>query len=237
MLASFFMFSKASVQAVETEDVQSGVIFELEEINDGGDVSYNISGVRMDASCETGSVCEIESVVIPDSYNGYPIVKINDGANNIGVFDGIANWNIGKIEGGNNLNSIGKCAFCNLDVDEINIASSVLSISDYAFANSTVKKIYINRYMLASEDVLTDIKVNTFSDIAGDYDIVFKTRTVHGKYSVAEIWDSISSDLTYEITCKFIDGDSILSETKCFYPKNLNKIFNTIFIIRKTVII
>ena len=157
MAVTFFMFSRVPVKAVETVNIQGNLSFELESIN-SDNLSEGYKIVRVVDSCEGIEDCtrvsSLETLSIPDSYNGYPVVSIGDGSVDVdtetaiktfkGTLDKLKDVSITKISGGNNLVTIGTCAFCNLAASEVVLSSSVVNIGDYAFSKSQITKVYIN---------------------------------------------------------------------------------------------
>lgn len=236
MTMSFFMFSRVSVAAVETVVIEKNWSFELEAV-DSGDLAkgYVITGVvdsceGVDGECD--SIASLTELVVPDFYNGYPIVGIGEGNVDVdtetaiktfkGTFDKLKNVAINKIVLGSNIETIGVCAFCNLNFNEIVVSSSVANIGDYAFANSSVVKVLINRYQSLENVPYTDITRYSFSDVNNLKYIVFSSHVVYGEYyNKANVWKDLSENtkqmFTYEIIYNYYNKEILQGQKIYFY--------------------
>ncbi len=227
MAASFFMFSKASVQAAEMIKIQGNLYFELEEDVSGDPTKgYNISG----AVCSVFGTCDdifaIEELVIPAIHtDGNPIIGISAGhySSTYGTLDFLKDISIEKIsvaktaDNEYNLIEIAECAFCNLNVNEIDIPSSVELIGDYAFANSTVKVINISRYKPVEAIKYTQASNNSFANSPMLRVISFLTKEHYDRYTVAWNGFDVADKYTYPLLYKFVDSVNSTEETKTYY--------------------
>jgi len=239
LIISFFMFSNASVKAAETKGVEivDNLFFEVEEIETG---NYSIVGVYN--TCDGDSVClqsisSVQNLVIPDVYNDgendYPIISIKDSSSNItGVLEDLSLLVRGKISGGNNLVTIGTCAFCGFqNVTEIDVSSSVTLIKNNAFFGSGIKILNLNRYDNTSEShKITAIESeDVFSGVALDA-IVFKNSSVLRYYRDNNaIWkdldrETLINKFTFRITYRFYDGEGDYEDRIYFSGKTLGSV-------------
>lgn len=242
MMASFFMFSKASVQAAEivikgNENEDSNFSFVLEEKVVGEPSNgYVIAGVNDACEGVVGcvSVTAIENLVLPDEYNGYPIVAIKDGTSTIEggyrVYNSplakLSAVKIGKITGGQNLSVVGDFAFASLDAAEVYLSSSVTNLGKYIFDGSKVSDLYIGRYVSSSNEPnpLTNAQVETFAWIVGTPKlnrIIFDNSSVRSEYLSANInYNLVEAKLTYEIVYEFYD-EGVLRGEITYYADEL----------------
>lgn len=224
IMASFFIFSKASVSAEEI-NINENLSFVLEEV----DGEYWVSSVNYSCS-GTKEECAIEELVIPSEYNGVEIVGIKDGSVVVnqeqatktfyGTLDGLKGVSIGKIVVGSKMRAVGACSFCNLEVDSVVLSGDVISVGEYAFGKSSVRSVYVNRYKsLAIDNIYTVASVKSFYDANNLTYIIFPSETVFSQYkNKSDVWKdlSVKDKYTYEIFYKFYDG-SVEVEEKVYY--------------------
>lgn len=208
MIMSFFIFASGGVNALEYSVNDGKIILSLEQV-DGEDESkgYVISGARL-----ADGVTTIGDWTMPANYedNGYPIVAIKDGANNqSGVLNSLAEAINGKIVLGENLESIGLCAFCNFsNVTEYELNENLSIIGEYAFAyNISLKTIVIKAYNTTKTE-LTNI--NSFNSSINFKRLVFKNSGIAKAYkNEVDGWNSLSGVLfTYKVKYLYYNEDN-----------------------------
>lgn len=212
MAISFFMFSNVSISAVEVP-IEGNYSFELEMIDDS-DPSKGYSIVGVVDACDTDNNCtrveKINNLTIPSEYDNKPIVSIADGISVKGVLQKLSNVVVGKISGGSNLETIGTCAFCNFSkIDEIELAESVKLIKNYAFGNSSITTLDINRYNSLGMNKITAIESSLAFDLVVNLkNIVMKNNIIVDYYKNADVWKEctgIGDKFTYRITYRFFN--------------------------------
>lgn len=199
-------------------EIKDNVFLTLEEQASG---DYSIVGgyhTCSDSDC-------LGDLVIPSSYNGKNIVSIADAESNIsvGVLDGLKEIVSGKITISDGIEVVGMRAFYQFrNVKEVHLASSVISIGDYAFDESGVEKIYISRYEGRN---VTSVRDSSFAFAESLSKIVFPTQSVSGLYEeyYRDILDAdILGKFTYEVKFVYHYENADCSSTTCvsqiYYP-------------------
>ena len=207
MIGSFFLFVSNEVSALEYSVNDNKITLSLSMVDESDSTKgYVIEGATTTCS-EEDSFC-IKNWSIPSSYSdGNPIVAIKDSDNNEnGVLEGLSTVIAGAIYGGENLQYIGQCAFCNFsNVTEYVLGEKLESIGEYAFANnSSLKTIYINAYDNNIRTAL--VNTNAFSSSSLEK-IVFNNQMVAETYeSEVSGWSEVSDLLTHKIVYSINDG-------------------------------
>lgn len=202
---SFFVFSNNGVSAITFSDESSKVNLELEENSDG----YTIIGA---STTETN----ILNWTIPDEYESKPIIAIKDGTEH-SVLESLSGVVSGNIIVGSNINVIGDYAFKNfVNVKEIYVPESVVTIGLDAFFNCTnLEIVKINRFFI-SGDQYTKIKNNETAGLNDNVKIVFPSSSLKNNYTSGAEWNSeLVRKFTYEviITLNYVYPDASVLAT------------------------
>ena len=201
---SFFMLSKGRVSALETFELNSKVYLELTLEND----EYTITGSYHTCGDDASCLASISgSITIPGTYNDKKIVAIGDSADMAsgGVFDSLKDVIMGTVTVSENIRTIGVRAFYGFSgVSEIKLAESVTLIKDYAFEDSGLQTLYINRYESSEIAKVTEISsVNAFASTANLTKIVFPNYALWEYYkNDASGYNSLDKVLLNKFTFK-----------------------------------
>ena len=219
MVMSFFMFTNREVRAIDYSVNNGKIILEIEPVN-SEDVSEGYLIVGATTSCALGDE-ECTDWHIPEDYLGNPIVGIVDGASGVaGVLENLSDVISGTVYVGNEMKTLGKCAFCNFsNVVGYVLGENVTTIGEYAFINNEALEIIeIKAYNNGIRTELTNI--NAFDDL--EYSnlskIVFKNTTIAREYQTSvNGWDEVDVLFTFKVTYLFYDHNNTLYETKIAY--------------------
>lgn len=211
MVVSFFIFTNGEVNAIDYKVNDDKITLQLDPV-DATDLSkgYVIAGAT--TTCDVANSNCVENWVMPASYEGNPIVAIKDSGNNLtGVLSNISKVVSGKVTVGENIQTIGKCAFCDFDfVEEYVVLEKVSTIGEYAFAyNDALKIVNIKAYNGGIRSELAN--VNAFSSTPKLSKIVFKNSTIANLYknNVAG-WKEVGVTFTYKVAYRFFDNEGNL---------------------------
>ncbi|MBO5947471.1 leucine-rich repeat protein, partial [bacterium] len=215
MMVSFFIFSNRDVSAIDFGINNEKIILKIEQV-DASDVTKGYEIVGASSTCTLGEE-DCVDVAIPASYvDGNPIVKIKDSDNNLqGVLQSLSKVVSGKLILGNEIRTIGKCAFCDFDyIEEYILGESVSMIGEYAFAyNEALDIVEINAYDGNVRSILSN--ANAFNSTTNLSKLVFKNSSIASTYkNDVSGWSSFASAntnviFTYKVTYKFYNETTL----------------------------
>lgn len=224
MMISFFVFTNGEVNALEFSVNDDKIVLELEQV-DEMDVSkgYVISGARLNDGVDTVDGFTIPSVYSDDNH----IVGIKGSSNNqIGVLNNIASSVRGVVVLGENLTSIGKCAFCNFsNVTKYVLNEKLNAVEEYAFAyNESLTTLDVKAY---NGEIRTELaNVNVFNSSVNIKRFVFKNYSIASVYKQMNVWKELTGTFTYKITYRFFneDNQTIMEEVDYYYSEKLGNL-------------
>ena len=116
LVVSFFIFTSGGVNAVDYKVNDDKITLQLDPV-DATDLAKGYIIVGATTTCDSADSDCIENWVMPSSYEENPIVAIKDSGNNLtGVLSNLSKVVSGKLTVGENIQTIGKCAFCDFDL-------------------------------------------------------------------------------------------------------------------------
>lgn len=228
-VVSFFMLFNSRIEAASVNyEIKNNVFLTLSEEGENYVIS---SGYH---TCGTDSEC-LETIsgdlTIPGNYNGKKIVAIGDSLDltSAGVLDGLKDIVVGKVTINQNIETIGMKAFYKFGgLKEVYIGENVKLIKDYAFDESGVETIYINRYDSSSENKITLIESsNAFSGTPMLERIVFPTFFIADYYKnhvqeYKELDITVLNMFTHIVTYIYYEIETSCDETVCTSQKYYN---------------
>lgn len=211
LVVSFFIFTSGGVNAVDYKVNDDKITLQLDPV-DATDLAKGYIIVGATTTCDLADSDCIENWVMPSSYEGNPIVAIKDSGNNLtGVLSNLSKVVSGKLTVGENIQTIGKCAFCDFDfVKEYVVLEKVTTIGEYAFAyNDALEIVNIRAYNNGIRSELSN--VNAFSSTPNLSKIVFKNSTIANLYkNSVSGWKDVNITFTYKVTYRFFDNEGNL---------------------------
>lgn len=226
MMVSFFIFANEGVNALEYSVNDGKINLEIVPV-DEQDLSKGYAIVGASTTCQEGDLNCAKDFAFPSAYvDGYPIVEIKDSDSTVsGVLSNISKVVSGTLYIGDNMNSVGKCAFCNFDyVSDIVVGEHVASIGEYAFAyNDNLKNIVITAYNSGVRSELVDI--NAFSSSSNLSRIVFKNSTIAKNYkNNVSGWSNVDIEFTFKVEYRFYNDDILVEVIEGYVDEKIGRV-------------
>ncbi len=226
IMVSFFIFANEGVNALEYSVNDGKISLEIVAV-DEQDLSKGYSIVGASTSCEQGDLNCVKDFVIPSSYvDGYPIVEIKGSDSTFSsVISDISKVISGTLYVGDNITTIGQCAFCNFDyVSDIIVGEKVSYIGELAFAyNDNLQNVTITAY---NNNIRSELaNVNAFSSSSNLSRIVFKNPSIARNYkNNVNGWSNVDVEFTYKVEYRFYDNGVLVEVIEGYVDEKIGRV-------------